>query len=207
MNYAELTARIQEYTENYEATFVADIPTFIQNAEKRIWQQAKPPVAAARVTFALTPASELQPLPADFLAPNSLRIDNTPNGRMYLDLKDYEYIDSAFGNDAAGIPRVYAMREVDQLLVTPAPDIAYNATLDYFAYPESIVTAGTTWLGDNFDMLLLYGALLEAYTFMKGEADLITIYQTQYEKDLRLLQKYVVGPLAVDAYKTAATKV
>lgn len=206
MNYAELTERIQEYTENYEATFVADIPTFIQNAEKRIFQNAKPPVAAARLTFPLVALAELQPLPADFLAPNSLRIDDTPNGRVYLDLKEYEYIDSAFGNDVAGIPRVYAMREVGQLLVTPAPDIAYNATLDYFAYPESIVTAGTTWLGDNFDMLLLYGALVEAYTFMKGEADLVAIYQTQYDKDLVLLKKYVVGPLSVDAYKSAATK-
>lgn len=207
MNYAEITQRIQEYTENYEATFVADIPTFIQNAEKRIFQQAKPPVAAARVTFAMTIGNELQPLPADFLAPNSLRIDNTPNGRVYCDLKDYEYIDSAFGNDVAGIPRTYAMREVDQLLVSPIPDIAYNATLDYFAYPESIVTAGTTWLGDNFDMLLLYGALVEAYTFMKGEQDMVAIYDAQYSKDMVLLKRYVSGPLAVDAYKSAATKV
>lgn len=207
MNYAELTERIQEYTENRESTFVADIPTFIQNAEKRIFQEAKPPVAASRVTFAMTIGSELQPLPANFLAPNSLRIDDTPNGRVYLDLKEYEYIDSAFGNDAAGIPRTYAMREVDQLLVCPAPDVAYNATLDYFAYPESIVTAGTTWLGDNFDMLLLYAALVEAYTFMKGEQDMVAIYQAQFAKDLVLLKRYVAGPLSVDAYKSAATKV
>lgn len=206
MNYAELTERIQEYTENYEPVFVSDIPVFIQNAEKRIFQQAKPPVTAARVTFAMTIGNELQPLPADFLAPNSLRIDDTPNGRIYCDLKDYEYIDSAFGGSLPGIPRLYAMREVDQLLVTPAPDVAYNATLDYFAYPESIVTAGTTWLGNNFDMLLLYGALVEAYTFMKGEADMVALYQAQFDKDLLLLKKYVVGPLSVDAYKSDATK-
>jgi hypothetical protein len=207
MNYAELTQRIQEYTENYEPTFVADIPTFIMNAEKRIFQEAKPTVATELVTFSLVPGTELQPLPPNFLAPDSLRIDDAPGGRLYCDLKEYQYIDSAFGWDPPGTPRVYAMREIDRLLVAPVPLAAYTATMIYFAYPESIVTAGTTWLGDNFDMLLLYGALVEAYSFMKGEADMVAIYQAQYAKDLLLLKKYVAGPLSVDAYKSASTKV
>lgn len=207
MNYAELTQKIQEYTENYEPTFVGSIPTFIQNAEKRIFQDAKPPVAAGRVTFSLTPGAEVQPVPADFLSSNSLRIDDAPGGRVYLDLKDYEYIDSAFGGDAPGTPRAYALRDEDQLHVAPVPLAAYTATLDYFRYPESIVTAGTTWLGTYFDMLLLYGCLVEAYIFMKGEADMLTVYETKYQTDLTKLQRYVVGPLSVDAYKSGATKV
>jgi hypothetical protein len=205
MNYTELNQTIVEYTENNELSFVTDIPKFVRLAEQRIYHEVKLPQFRTSLLFYLTAGSSLQPLPADFLAAFALMIDDGTSIFSYLDLKEPEYATVAFGSKF-GLPRVYALRQDKELIVAPTPDMPYQATLSYFYYPESITVAptGRTWLGDNFSDVLLYGSLIEAYVFMKGEADIMQAYQAQYTASLKLFKTYALGPLHNDSYKAVA---
>jgi hypothetical protein len=205
MNLAELTTSIEDYTENRNATFVANIPTFIRNAERRIHIDCPDLPRSRLMSFAaMTPTVRVYPTPVRLLTPLSLSV-SSPAGVFidYLDNKEPEYVYSAFGNSAQARPRVYALLDNNEFVVSPAPDLAYRMDFAYTGYPESIVESGTSWIGDNFEFVLLYGALVEAYTFMKGEADVLQGYALQYKDSLRLLKDFSQARSHQDAFRVA----
>lgn len=205
MTYTELVQAIQDYTENTESTFIASIPIFVRNAEKRIYHDCPDLPRAQRTEDVLAVVDQVNyTLPDGFLAPVAMSV-RTPEGAFisYPDNKEPEYARIAFSNSDSRVPRVYAVIDHDSFLVLPAPDDAYILRMTYFAVPPSIVDAETTWLGDNFDFVLLYGALVEAYTFMKGEADMLQAYTLQYKDSLALLKNFSREPSHRDSLRYA----
>jgi hypothetical protein len=206
VNYAALVTAIQDTTENYDPTFIAYIPLFVKAAEKRIYNAVKVPAAAQLSSATLTPNLQYLACPDDFIASDYLasfefavvRADGTWS---YLQNKDVGYIREAFPNPlTTGLPRFYAMLDEDTFVFGPTPDDDYTVQLRYRRYPESIVTAGTTWLGDNFERLMMYGALLEAAVFMKSPADVTDGYGKSFAYELGLLKQHNNGELPPDAY-------
>lgn len=191
MNYTELTETIKRYCENEETTFVANIPTFVKLAEQRIYNSVLLPVFRRNKTGILTVGNQYLTLPTDWLATYSIAvIDPTTYAYNYLLMKDVEFIREAFPTIAAtGQPQYYAQFDDNTLLLGPTPDQVYQALVSYFYYPESIVSANETWLGENFDQVLLYGALREAYLYMKGEKDIIDNYEQKYQEGMNLLKQ------------------
>lgn len=209
MNYAELSAAIQSYTQNYEQEFVDSIPVFVQQAEQRIYNTVQLANLRKNVTGNLTIGNKYLSAPADFLSTYSLAVVDALGDYHYVLNKDVNFIREAYPSaSSTGLPKYYAIfgprsNDVNELsfILGPTPDAAYTAELHYYYYPESIVTANTTWLGDNFDTVLLYGCLVEAYTFMKGEADMVTLYNTKYGEALDLLKNLGDGKQRMDAYR------
>ena len=223
MNYSELVAAIQSYTENqFPASYLADgstvsyttqLNTIIEQAEQRIYNSVQFPSLRKNVTGQTTISNKYLSCPTDFLSVYSLAIIDATGRYSYPLNKDVNFIREAYPNPASsGLPKFYALfgPTVTGAVITtelsfilgPTPDAAYNVELHYYYYPESIVTASTTWLGDNFDTVLLYGCLVEAYTFMKGEADLITLYDTKYKEALALAKRLGDGLERSDAYRS-----
>ena len=225
MNYAELVQAIKDYTENLETSFVSQIPNFIQQAEERIFNSVQFPSLRKNVT-ALTSAYPGDPramylnAPGDFLATYSLAVIDGSGNYEYLLNKDVNYLRAAYPNPATtGIPKYYALfgpattNNVPPVItneltffLAPTPDAAYTVEMHYFSYPESIVTASTTWLGDNFDTALLYGALVEAYTYMKGEPDVLANYNKRYEEAMILAKRLGDGMERRDAYRSGQVR-
>ena len=278
MNYTQLKQLIQDYTQNYETTFVADIPTFVEQAEQRIFNSIQFPSLRKNVVGSITPYNQYLALPSDFLAPYSLAIYenasttatgtsgaytitvgsssniipgqiasgtgiapgalvvslnglvvtlNLPNtatvsgtitfqgNYSFLLNKDVNFIREVYGNPIAyGTPQYYALfgpTVVSSVITTnlsvimgPTPDTNYYSELHYYYYPVSISQAadGTSWLGNNFDTVLLYGSLVEAYTFMKGEQDIMGLYNQKYVEALALAKRLGDGMERQDAYRT-----
>ena len=219
MNYSQLKQNIQDYTQNYEATFVADIPTMIEQAEQRIYNSVQFPSLRKNVTGSITQYNQYLATPSDFLAPYYLAIYPVGGGPYaYLLNKDVNYMREAYPSPTDyGTPKYYALfgptvtggsitNELTFIL-GPTPDTAYTAELHYYYYPVSIADtvnnpSGTSWLGDNFDTVLLYGSLVEAYTFMKGDQDLMTIYNQKYVEALALAKRLGDGMERRDAYRS-----
>ena len=278
MNYTQLKQLIQDYTQNYETTFVADIPTFVEQAEQRIFNSIQFPSLRKNVTGTLTQYSPYLACPTDFLSPYSLAIYenstttatgssggytitvasatnialgqipvgtgiaqgaivvginglvislNLPNtgavsgsvtfqgNYLYLLNKDVNFIREVYSSPISySMPQYYALFGPTvtsgvvttnlSLLVGPTPDLTYSAELHYYYYPVSITQSsdGTSWLGNNFDTVLLYGSLVEAYTFMKGETDMMTLYNQKYVEALALAKRLGDGLERQDAYRT-----
>ena len=278
MNYTQLKQLIQDYTQNYETTFVEDIPTFVEQAEQRIFNSIQFPSLRKNVVGSITPYNQYLALPSDFLAPYSLAIYenasttatgtsgaytitvgsssniipgqiasgtgiapgalvvslnglvitlNLPNtttvsgsvtfqgNYTYLLNKDVNFIREVYGNPIAyGTPQYYALfgpTVVSSVITTnlsvimgPTPDTNYYSELHYYYYPVSIsqTADGTSWLGNNFDTVLLYGSLVEAYTFMKGEQDMMTLYNQKFVEALALAKRLGDGMERQDAYRT-----
>lgn len=189
MNYTELKQVIQDYTENYESTFVAAIPTFVKQAEQRINRSVLIPEFRKNVTGTMTSGNRYLARPTDFLSTFSLAVIDGDGQYNYVLDKDMNFMREAYPNPATtGLPRYYAeyggtdgTYPDGAFLLGPTPDDTYSYEMQYYHDPESIVDAETSWLGDNADTALLYGALIEAYTFMKGDADLLAVYQKRYE--------------------------
>ena len=188
MNYAALSAAIQAYTENTEADFVANIPVFVTQAEQRIYNSVQFPSIRKNVVGVVSTTSTYLAAPDDFLAVYSLAVVDADGSYEYLLNKDVNFIRQAYPKATdTGLPRYYALfgpavsgsTISDELtfILGPKPDANYNVELHYYYYPESITTAtdGRTWLGDNFDTVLLYASLVEAYTYMKGETDMMQL--------------------------------
>lgn len=283
MNYTQLSQSIQDYTQNYETTFVEYIPTFIEQAEQRIYNSIQFPSIRKNVTGTLTQHNQYLSLPPDFLAVYSLAVyqvttttatgtsgtytitigsntnvaigqivtgTNIPNGAtvtnvnglvitlnlaltgtvsgnvtfqgsyLYLLNKDVNFIRETYGNPVSyGLPQYYALFGPTvtggtittdlTVILGPTPDTNYMSELHYYYYPQSITTSadGTSWLGDNFDSVLLYGSLVEAYTFMKGEADMVTLYTQRYADALTLAKRLGDGMERRDAYRSGQTRV
>jgi hypothetical protein len=205
MNYAELVAEIQSYTENQFPT--ADIDTFIQQAEQRIYNTVQLPALRKNVTGNVTINNKYLSAPSDWLATFSLAVIDATGNYTYLLDKDVNFIRESYrkGTDT-GLPVYYALFDQDTFILGPTPDASYSMELHYYYYPTSIVTAGNTWLGDNFDSALLYGALLEAYTYMKGEADVIQNYQSRYNDAMVLLKQLGDGKNRRDAYRNGQVR-
>lgn len=207
MNYSELVTEIQSYVENEFAT--ADINTFIEQAEQRIYNTVQLPAIRKNVTGSLTIGNKYLSVPTDWLATFSLAVIDAAGEYQYLLNKDVNFIRAAYPTTAVldrGLPEYYAIFDSNSFILGPTPDAAYTAELHYYYYPESIVTAGTTWLGDNFDSALLYGALLEAYTYMKGESDVLQGYQQRYQEALALLKMLGDGKDRRDAYRSGQVR-
>jgi hypothetical protein len=210
MNYAALSTAIQAYTENTEASFIAEIPVFVQQAEQRIYNSMQFPSIRKNVTGATSASNKYLGCPSDFLAVYSMAVVDGTGAYEYLLNKDVNFIRQAYPIPTeTGLPRYYALfgpqsNDVNELsfILGPTPDATYTVELHYYYYPPSIVTAGTTWLGDNFDSVLLYGSLVEAYTYMKGEQDMMALYNGKYQEALGLAKRLADGMERQDAYRS-----
>ena len=207
MTYAELVAQIQDYTENTFQT--TDINTFITQAEQRIYNTVQLPALRKNVTGSLSSGNKYLAMPSDWLATFSLAVFGADNEYKYLLNKDVNFIRQSFPDtDSAfyGEPQYYAVFNASSFIVGPTPDINYSAELHYFYYPTSITVAGTSWLGDNFSSTLLYGSLLEAYTYMKGEKDVLDNYRSRYDEAMLLLKQLGDGKDRQDSYRSGQVR-
>lgn len=206
MNYTQLVAEIESYTENQFET--ADINTFIEQAEQRVYNSVQFPAIRRNKTGTTTVSNKYLTCPNDWLATFSLAvIDGSGNYKYLLD-KDVNFIRASYPSATdTGLPEYYALFDQNTFILGPTPDDNYSVELHYYYYPESIVSAGTTWLGDNFDSVLLYGALLEAYTFMKGEPDVLAEYQKRYDNAMLLLKQLGDGKNRRDAYRNGQVRI
>jgi hypothetical protein len=216
MNYTQLTTAIQDYTEN---TFTASqLATFVQQAEERIFNTVQFPSLRKNVTGTTTASNKYLSSPGDFLSVYSLAVIDATGRYEFLLNKDVNFIRQAYPNPTStGIPKYYALfgptttnnnppvitNELSFIL-GPTPNAAYSVELHYFYYPQSISESptGTSWLGDNFDPVLLYGSLVEANTFMKGEPDMTAMYEAKYKEALAMAKRLGDGLERQDAYRS-----
>jgi hypothetical protein len=225
MNYTDLSKLIQAYTENEfpqtvsSVTSTEQIDAFIQQAEQRVYNSVQFPSLRKNVTGATSLGNKYLSAPSDFLAVYSLAVEDS-GSYEYLLNKDVNFIRAAYPSPTdTGVPKYYALfgptttnatppvitNELSFIL-GPTPDDAYTVELHYYYYPESIVTASTTWLGDNFDSVLLYGALMEAATFMKSDPDTIANYQKRYDDALMMAKRLGDGMERTDAYRSGQVR-
>ena len=214
MNYAELRQAIIDYTETDESIFVANIPVFIQQAEERIYNTVQIPALRRNVTGNTTASNRYLACPDDFLSVYSMAIIDGTGRYEYMLNKDVNFIRQAYPNPTStGLPRYYALfgpRSGNStelaFILGPTPNSNYTVELHYFYYPESIVTANTSWLGDNYSPALLYASLREAYLFQKGEQDLIANVEAKYNEAMAQLKRLGDGLERGDAYRNGQTK-
>jgi hypothetical protein len=219
MNYTQLVAAIEAYSENYDTStggFVDNIPVFVYNAEQRIYNTVQLPSLRKNVTGTLTANNKYLSCPTDFLATYSIAVINPDTSYTYLLNKDVNFIRQAYPTPTdTGTPAYYALFGPDTsainelaFIVGPTPDSGYSVELHYFYFPESITTVSTgqTWLGDNFESALLYGSLLEAGTFMKSDPDVMGVYKQRYDEAMGLLKRLGDGMERGDAYRDGQTK-
>lgn len=211
MNYAALVTAISDYTENTFNT--TDMNTFIQQAEQRVYNTVQFPSLRKNVTGSVTVNNKYLSCPSDYLSSYSLAVIDAAGVYTFLLNKDVNFIREAYPQPTdTAIPKYYALfgptvtssaisNELSFIL-GPTPDATYDVELHYYYYPESITTALTTWLGDNFDSVLLYGALVEAYTYMKGEPDMVALYDGKYKEALMLAKRLGDGLERSDAYRS-----
>ena len=234
MNYATLFQTIKSYVENdfpttqfgnadgtaTNFTSAEQINTFIQQAEQRIYNSVQFPAIRKNVTGLTTISNKYLSSPSDFLAVYSIAVIDGDGNYEYLLNKDVNFIRQAYPSPTdTGLPKYYAIfgptttntnpptaTNEYSFILGPTPDAAYSVELHYYYYPESIVTASTTWLGDNFDSALLYGALCEAVTFMKGEPDVLANYNKRYEETMILAKRLGDGMERRDAYRSGQVR-
>jgi len=216
MTYDELVVAVTDYTENTVPT--VDMNLFITQAEQRIYNSVQFPSLRKNVTGFTTASNKYLSCPSDFLATYSIAVVDTDGNYEYLLNKDVNFIRQAYPKPTdTAFPKYYALFGptttndtspviTDELsfILGPTPDAEYSVELHYYYYPESITVAadGHTWLGDNFDTVLLYGTLVEAYTYMKGEADMMALYNTKYQEALNLAKRLGDGLERSDAYRS-----
>tara|TARA_Y100001937_G_scaffold43862_1_gene61874 strand:+ start:17551 stop:18192 length:642 start_codon:yes stop_codon:yes gene_type:complete len=204
MTYAELKSAIQNYLQNSETQFVSDLPTIIKQAENRILKTVKLPVFRKNVTGTLTSGNEYLATPTDFLDNYSLSFTNSSE-QTFLLFKDVNFIREAYPNKSTtGLPKHYAIFDNTSFIVGPTPNSNFTVELHYFYSPTSITAgadSGTTWLSTNAENALLYGSLLEGYTYMKGEPDIMQMYEKRYEQALVRLKTLAEGENTTDHYR------
>jgi hypothetical protein len=214
MTYTELVILVSDYCENTFPT--VDMNTFIKQAEQRIYNTVQLANLRKNVTGTITSGNKYLSCPNDFLSVYSLALFPVSGGDyLYLLNKDVNFMREAYPNPTTtGKPKHYAIfgpqsNDVNELsfIVGPTPSVAYSAELHYYYIPESIVTAGNTWLGDNFDSALLYGTMCEAITYIKGEADMVKLYNDRYVQAIALLKNLGDGKQRMDAYRDGQVRV
>ena len=201
MNYTELKANIQDICEN---SFTDDqLAMFTQQAEQKIYNSVQIPTLRKNVTGTLTSGNQYLSTPTDFFWSYSLAVVDGSGNYTFLLNKDVNFMREAYPNTTStGLPKHYAYFDDDSFIVGPVPSAAYAVELHYGYYPQSIVTAGTTWLGEEFDSALLNGALVEAIRFMKGEEDIIANYTNMYLLAMQQLKNLGDGKLREDTYRS-----
>ncbi len=203
--YAQLKTAIQDYTENTETTFVNSLDIFIKNTEERILKIAQLEVFRKNQSGNMAANNQYLALPSDYLAPYSLSFTSGSNKEFVL-FKDVNFVQSFNPNNStSGVPRYYAQFDIDNFILGPTPDAAYEVELHYFYRPASLTAGaedGTTWLSTNASVSMLYGSLIEAYTFMKGEADLVQNYTQRFTEALSRVKNFGESQEVTDAYRT-----
>ena len=187
MNYTQLTQALQDYLESSETSFVSNIPTFVKQAEERIYRSVQIPELRKNATAATTSGNQYLARPSDFLSVFSLAVVDGSGNYSYLYDKDVNFIREAYPSaSTTGLPKYYAQFDGDQsgtegnFILGPTPNAVYTVELHYYYDPPSIVDTNTSWLGTNAETVLLYGSLVEAYTYQKGDADMLQLYTTRY---------------------------
>ena len=207
--YATLKTALQDYTENDETTFVTDLPDFIRLAEERILKATQLNVFQKNVSGNMTSSNQYLACPSDFLAPNSLTLSNS-SVFEFLQFKDLEFVRSYNPNaSTTGTPKYYAQFDVDNFLLAPTPDSSYTVNLNYFYRPTSITAgtdSGTTWLSENAELALLYGSLIECYVYMKGDGEVMNMYNTRFTESIVRLKELGEAREVTDEYKTGSLK-
>ena len=202
MNYTELTAAIKDYANNTETNFSNAIDTFIKQAEQRIYRSVNLPVNRKNVAGTITDGNQYLTMPTDFLFPLSLSITTSSSNQIFLLNKDANFIRATYPNASTeGVPKYYGVFASDTFIIGPTPNTNYTTELHYYYQPASIVSSTTSWLGTNADTALLYGALIEAYTYMKGDPDMMQLYQQRYQEAVGLLKLQSEGRMTGDEYR------
>jgi hypothetical protein len=218
VNYLELSTAIQDYTQNYEQTFIDNIPVFVTQTEERIYNTVQIPPLRKNVTGILQTGNKYLAAPQDFLSVFSIAVIDGDGNFEYLLNKDVNFLRAAYPNPAdTGLPLYYAIFGPEvvnrtptnelSFILAPTPDVSYDVELHYYYYPQSITTLGTSWLGDNYSPALLYGSLVEAYIFMKGEQDMMTYYEKKFQDALGQLNRLGTGLERGDAYRDGQAKI
>lgn len=195
MNYTQLSQALQDYLETSETSFVSNIPTFVRQAEERIYRAVQIPELRKNATASTTAGNQYLARPSDFLSVFSLAVVDGDGNYSYLYDKDVNFIREAYpGPSTQGLPKYYAQFDGDQTGVTegnfilgPTPNAVYTVELHYYYDPPSIVDTETSWLGTNAETALLYGSLVEAYTYLKGDADMLQLYTNRYNEAMAQL--------------------
>jgi len=204
--YATLVQAIKDWTEYDETTFNQNINTFIRNCEERILYAAQMEVFRKNVSGSCSASNQYLAAPSDFLSPYSLSV-TVSGSKVFLLNKDVEYVQEYNPSGATGVPKYYALFDVDNFLLAPIPASSYAAELHYYYRPASIVDAGTSWLGTYAEEAMLYGSLSEANTYMKGEADLQQKYENRFLESVSRLKNLGEGRENIDAYRDGLTRV
>jgi len=204
--YDQLKTAIQDYTENDETSFVTNLPLFIRIAEERILKNVQLSLFRKNATASTTASNKFLACPSDFLAPFSLSLAGTDGDKFFIDFKDPSFIQT-YTPDATttGSPKYYAVFDVDNFILAPTPNTTFTAELHYFYRPASLTAGadgGTTWLSENAEMALLYGALIEAYIYMKGEQDVMAMYNKRFEESLIGIKMLGEAKETTDEYRT-----
>jgi len=201
--FTTLKTAIQEYTDNTESTFVGQLSRFIINAEERIFKECQLDVFRKSSQGTASSGNKFLTKPNDFLAPNSLSVINSSSNEFLLYKQVTALQDYTPNPDTTGTPKYYADWDDVSFLLSPTPDSNYTVELHYFYRPTSITASGdgTSWLGTNAELALLYGSLVEAYTFMKGEADLLQLYNARFQESLQWMKNLGEGLQTRDQYR------
>jgi hypothetical protein len=199
--YTTLKQMIQDTCEYEETTFVAHLDDFIRAGEERIMQSVELDIFRKNVSGNMAAGDRFLQVPADYLSPGSMSIETGVNATQFVLNKDVEFVQDYGASGAQSQPKYYALYNSTTFILAPTPDQDYLTELHYFYEPESIVTAGTTWLGTNAEQALLYACLIEAYIYMKGEADVIAMYSQRYSEALLRLKNYAEGRENVDSFR------
>jgi hypothetical protein len=204
--YDQLKQAIQDYTENDETSFVNNLPVFIRQAEERILKNVQLSLFRKNVSGNMTASNKYLAAPSDFLAPFSLSFVNSDGDHVFLDFKDVDFVQT-FNPDATttGNPRYYATFDVDNFVLGPTPDSNYAVELHYFYRPASLTAgsgSGTTWLSENAELCMLYGSLIEAYIYMKGEQDIMAQYEKRFMEAIQGLKMFGEAKEVTDEYRT-----
>jgi len=204
--YAQLKQAIQDYTENDETSFVTNLPVFIRQAEERILKNVQLSLFRKNVTGSMTASNKYLACPSDFLAPFSLSFVDSNSDHQFLQFKDPDFVQT-FNPDATttGNPRYYAVFDVDNFILGPTPSASSTVELHYFYRPASLTAgsdSGTTWLSENAEIAMLYGSLMEAYIYMKGEQDMMALYEKRFAEAVQGLKMFGEAKEVTDEYMT-----
>jgi hypothetical protein len=204
--YAQLKQAIQDYTENTETTFTNNLPLFIRLSEERIFKNVQITLFRKNAEGNVTSGNPYLASPSDFLAPFSLSYTNAQSDKVLLEFKDVSFLQE-YNQDPAvtGDPRYYAQFDNANFLLSPTPNSSYSVEIHYFYRPASLTSGsenGTTWLSINAELTMLYGALIEAYIFMKGDPDLTALYEQRFQESLIGLKLLGEARQVTDEYRT-----
>jgi hypothetical protein len=204
--YAQLKQAIQDYTENDETSFVNNLPLFIRQAEERILKNVQLSLFRKNATASTTADNPYLAVPSDYLAPFSLSLRGGDEDRFFIEFKDPSFVQTYTPDSSTtGAPRYYCVFDLNNFLLGPTPDAAYTAELHYFYRPQSL-TAGaedaSTWLSENAEMAMLYGSLIEAYIYMKGEQDVMAMYNSRFQESLVGIKMLGEAKETTDEYRT-----